>query len=108
MKRQGRLIWQNYLGSGPAVMSTVLNLIRTRAGLPPAPANDEPSNDIFDEDSKPLIMDSLPIDMEPGESLGPLEPPMASRYVIVKTDSQNLRLINGRFTTIYSHFSPTT
>ena len=79
MKRQGRLIWQNYLGSGPAVMSTVLNLIRTRAGLPPAPANDEPSNDIFDEDSKPLIMDSLPIDMEPGESLGPLEPPMASR-----------------------------
>ena len=80
MKRQGRHVWQNYFGSGPAIMATVLNLIRTRAGLPPAPAKDEASNDIFEDSSRPLLMDSLPIDMEPGESLGPLEPPMASRY----------------------------
>ena len=32
MKKQGRQIWQNYLGSGPAILSTVLNLIRVRAG----------------------------------------------------------------------------
>ena len=79
MKRQGRLIWQNYFGSGPAIMSTVLNLIRTRIGLPAAPTLDEPSKDIFDDNFKPLTMESLPMDMEPGESLGPLEPPMASR-----------------------------
>ena len=33
LKRQGRLLWQNYLGSGPAVMSTILNLVRTRIGI---------------------------------------------------------------------------
>ena len=33
LKRQGRLLWQNYLGSGPAVMSTILNLVRTRIGM---------------------------------------------------------------------------
>ena len=84
MKRHGRLIWQSYLGSGPAIMSTVLNLIRTRAGCPAAPVTDEPSIEIFDEAFKPLHMDSLPVDMDM-EPLGPIsEPPMASRYVYFK------------------------
>lgn len=78
MKRQGRLLWQNYLGSGPAAMSSILNLVRTRAGLPPAPVQEEPSKSIFSEGFKPLHMDSLPMDLEPGESLGPLEPPLPS------------------------------
>ena len=56
-----------------------MNLIRTRTGLPPAPTNEEPSIEIFDDNNKPLHMDTLPLDMEPGESLGPLEPPMPSK-----------------------------
>ena len=47
--------------------------------MPPAPVKEEPSEEIFDEAFKPLHMDSLPLDMEPGESLGPLEPPMPSK-----------------------------
>lgn len=78
MKRQGRLIWQNYLGSGPGIMSSILNLVRTRAGLPAAAIKEEPAKEIFDENFKPLHLETLPIDMEPSEFLGPLEPPMGS------------------------------
>jgi hypothetical protein len=74
----GRLIWQNYLGSGPAVMSSILNVIRTRTGIPAAPVKEEPVLEIYNENFKPLHMDSLPADIEPGENLGPLEPPIAS------------------------------
>ena len=78
LKRQGRLVWQNYFGSAPAVMKSILNLVRTRIGLPASPMLDEPSEEIFNENFKPLHMDALASDMEPTESLGPLEPPRPS------------------------------
>ena len=78
LKRQGRLIWQTYFGSAPAVMKSILNLVRTRIGLPASPMVDEPSEEIFNENFKPLLMEALASDMEPTESLGPLEPPRPS------------------------------
>ena len=56
----------------------LINIIRERTDVPAAPAVQEPSEEIFDGTFKPLYMDSLPNDMESGESLGPLEPPMPS------------------------------
>ena len=78
LKRQGRLIWQNYFGSAPSIMKSILNLVRTRIGLPAAPMSEETSEQIFNENFRPLQMDVLPSENEPNESLGPLEPPMPS------------------------------
>ena len=79
LRNQGRQIWMNYLGSGTNVLLSVLNNLRSRIGLPAAPFKDTPSPQIFDESNPPLMMDQLPsMDMDPGESLGPLEPPNPS------------------------------
>ena len=80
-KLQGRQYWLNYLGSWPAIMSGMVNLVRTRIGLPAAPFKEEPSIDIFKEGNfKPKFMDELPVvdPEQPREHLGPLEPPMPS------------------------------
>ena len=79
LKKQGRDLWQNYLGSGPALMSAVINLVRTRVGLPAAPFDEEPATEIFNDDFQRLYMESInPENLEPREALGPLEPPTPS------------------------------
>ena len=74
MRHTGRLIWQNYLGSSTTVMLTVLNSIRARAGLSPAPYNDAASPQVFNSTFKPLIMEQLPpiSNHESEEYLGPI------------------------------------
>jgi len=49
MRRQGRLLWQNYLGSTHAILSGLISLVRHRIGLPPAPMEDKASTQIFNE-----------------------------------------------------------
>jgi alpha-1,4-N-acetylglucosaminyltransferase EXTL3 len=49
MRRQGRLIWQNYLGSTHTILSSMIGLVRQRIGLPPAPMVDKASSAIFND-----------------------------------------------------------
>lgn len=113
MKRQGRLVWQSYLGSGPAVAASLLNVIRSRLGIPAAPITEEPSPSVFNGSFTPLVMDSLPPDMEPGESLGPLEPPMASAtfrrnfsMLLIKSDLWNERFMEAFRMPPYTPWEP--
>ena len=71
-------MWQSYLGSSFSVMAALLNVVRQRIGLPPAPFDETPAPSVFSEDFKPLVMDQLQPDLEPAESLGPLEAPTPS------------------------------
>lgn len=112
MRHQGRQIWQHYFGSGPAVMSSILNLIRTRTGLPPAAIKEEPTVEIFDDNFKPQHMDSLPIDSEP-EFLGPLEPPMPSKsyrrnftFLIKSQDMWNDKFMTSIWLPPYTPYEP--
>lgn len=78
MRRQGRLIWQNYLGSSHGIVTSLLNVVRQRIGLPPGPVQDSPSPSVFNATFRPLQMDQLLPDAEMSESLGPLESPTPS------------------------------
>jgi hypothetical protein len=74
----GRLLWQNYLGSSFSLVSTLLNVVRQRVGLPPPPFEEVPAVSVFSDGFKPQMMDQLQPDLEPAESLGPLEAPTPS------------------------------
>lgn len=78
MKRQGRLILETYLSSPENVMKAVLGVMRQRLTIPALPFIDTPSPSVFNKTFTPLLMDHLPADVEPDESLGPLEPPFPS------------------------------
>ena len=78
MKRQGRLVLTRYLASPAARAATLLAALSSRLSIPAPPAMDTPSPSVFNSSFTPLLMDQLPPDSEPGESLGPLEPPAAS------------------------------
>ena len=56
----------------------MLNVIRQRIGLAPAPVQDLPSPSVFDPSFKPLTMEQIQPELEPAESLGPLEAPTPS------------------------------
>ena len=74
LKKQGRMLWQNYLGSGPALMSAILNTLRWRIGIPAAPVKEEKPPSVFNK----TLTESVMPEQEPQEFLGPLEPPTAS------------------------------
>jgi len=78
MKRQGLLVFQTYLATASALVTTVLSTVRTRVSIPAAPQPDIPSPSVFNASFSPLLMDHLPVEAEPDESLGPLEPPFPS------------------------------
>jgi len=78
MKRQGRLVYENYFSSPEQVFSAVLGLLRQRIQIPATPIPDVRSSSVFNDSFSPLIMESLPPDVEPEESLGPLEAPFPS------------------------------
>jgi len=73
MKRQGRLVFENYFSSGLTMMKTMLAVIQTRLSIPPLPVQDTSSPSVFNSSFTPLLLDILPMDVEPEESLGPLE-----------------------------------
>ena len=70
MKRQGRMILESYLSSSQIILETVLTVIRNRLNIPGLPFPDTPSPSIFNKTFKPQLMDHLPPEVEPDESLG--------------------------------------
>jgi len=74
LKRQGRLILEHYLSTKRQVIQSLLNVVRHRLSIPALPFIDTPSPSVFNETFSPQLMDHLPADVEPDESLGPLEP----------------------------------
>ena len=74
-RRTCRMIWQTYFGSSHNVMLTMLNAMRERLGLPPAPFESSKSPLVFNSSFKPQIMEhhkmKLP-NAEEQEFLGPI------------------------------------
>ncbi|KAF2354134.1 Exostosin C-terminal [Trinorchestia longiramus] len=81
LRRQGRLVWERYLGSSQVLIDALLGVIRTRLLIPPLAAPHEPSPSVFDDSFEPLKTDSIIPEPDTDENLGPMEPPFASlRY----------------------------
>lgn len=102
MRRQGRLIWERYLGTAQGAVDTIIASVRDRLGIPPLPASMTASPSIFNESFvvcvmrpsiriheivfyirrweifQPLKSDTIIAEPEAEESLGPLEPPYPS------------------------------
>jgi len=78
MKRQGRLILQSYLSNTDKVINSLLGVLRHRLNIPALPWPDSPSPSVFNSTFNPRLMEHLPLDVEPDESLGPLEPAFPS------------------------------
>ncbi|XP_063224162.1 exostosin-3 [Bacillus rossius redtenbacheri] len=78
LRRQGRLVWERYCSSVQSAVDTVVALLRHRVGVPPLPAEEEPSPSIFNATFAPLKTEPVIPDAEPEESLGPIEPPYPS------------------------------
>ena len=69
------MIWQTYLGSSHTVMLTLLNTMRDRLGLPPAPFKSSSSPLVFNSSFKPQMMDHYKMKLpnaEEQEFLGPI------------------------------------
>jgi len=78
LKRQGRQILETYLSSPVTIFQSYLDVVRYRLNIPALPFQDTPSPSVFNKSFVPHLMDHLPADVEPDESLGPLEPPFPS------------------------------
>ena len=78
LKRQGRLLLQTYFSSPSTVLDSLLAVMRRRLTIPALPFADSPSPSVFNASFSPKLMEHLPLDVEPDESLGPLEPPFPS------------------------------
>ncbi len=98
----GRLVWQNYMGSSFSVVSSFLSVVRQRIGLPPSPFVETASPSVFNSTFKPQIKDQRPPDLEPSESLGPLEAPTPS----VGFRRNFSSLITNGYDLWNTHFSP--
>ena len=48
-KKNGRLLFEKYLGSAQAIADTVLGVLRTRIGLVPTPYQDTPSPSVYND-----------------------------------------------------------
>ncbi|KAK0080493.1 hypothetical protein PV325_013877 [Microctonus aethiopoides] len=78
MRRQGRLIWERFMGTAQGAVDTIVASIRDRLGIPPLPAIQHSSPSVFNESFVPLKSDAIISEAEAEESLGPLEPPYPS------------------------------
>jgi len=76
MKRQGRLVYENYFSSSATILRSLVGIIQNRLTIPASPVLETPSPSVFN--SSPAILDFLPNDVEPEETLGPLETPFPS------------------------------
>ena len=72
LKRQGRLLLETYLSNSKRILDTVLDVMRHRLSIPGLAYHDTPSPSIFNKTFKPLLMEHLPPEVEPDESLGNL------------------------------------
>lgn len=78
LRRQGRRLLETYFSSLNTILDSLLDLIRYRLSIPGIPFSDTPAPSVFNKTFTPLKMDHLPPEVEPDESLGPLEPPSPS------------------------------
>ena len=78
LKRQGRRLLETYFSSPRAILDALLDLMRFRLSIPGLPFSDTPAPSVFNKTFSPLLMDHLPPEVEPDETLGPLEPPSPS------------------------------
>lgn len=78
MRRQGRMIWERYLSSVQATVDTIVANLRDRLGIPPKPVPSVKAVSVFNSTFIPLKSDPPVMDVEPEESLGPIEPPYPS------------------------------
>lgn len=78
MRRQGRMIWERYMGTAQGAVDTIIAAVRDRLGIPPLPASQSASPSVFNDSFVPLKSDSIITEPEAEESLGPLEPPYPS------------------------------
>jgi len=74
LKRQGRLVLQSYLSSPRAIVESLLSVLHHRLWIPSPALPSTPSPSVFNSSFSRLVMSHLPLDVEPDESLGPLEP----------------------------------
>lgn len=93
MRRQGRLIWERYLGSVQATIDTIVANLRDRLGIPPKPVPSVKAVSVFNASFVPLKSDPPVMDFEAEESLGPIEPPYPSpqfrrNYTVFLTQSR--------------------
>lgn len=49
LRKNGRLIFENYLSTMERAVETVLATLRTRVGIPPNPYTDQPSPSVFND-----------------------------------------------------------
>ena len=70
MKRQGRMIFETYLSGRQVILNTILDVIRHRLSIPGLHFTDTPSPSVFNKTFTPQLMDHLPPEVEPDESLG--------------------------------------
>ena len=54
LRRQGRLIWEQHLGTTKSVIDTLLATVRHRISIPPLPARREKSPSVFNASFQPL------------------------------------------------------
>jgi len=81
MRRQGRMIFETFLGSVKSMIDSMLAVIRRRLFIPASPLHDEASPSVFNETFVPLYETVMESVLEADEMLGPVEPPLASpRY----------------------------
>ena len=78
LKRQGRRLLETYFSSPRAILEALIDLMRYRLSIPGLPFSDTPAPSVFNKTFSPLTMDHLPPEVEPDETLGPLEPPSPS------------------------------
>ncbi|KAG4075157.1 hypothetical protein HA402_006174 [Bradysia odoriphaga] len=78
MRRQGRMIWERYLSSVQATVDTIIASLRDRLAIPPRPIQSVVAQNVFNSTFSPLKSDPPIQDVEPEESLGPIEPPYPS------------------------------
>ncbi|XP_071535730.1 exostosin-3 [Panulirus ornatus] len=92
MRRQGRLVWERFLGSTQVLVDSILATLRQRLNIPPLPAAEEPSVSVFNDSFVPLKTDANIPDPDTDENLGPIEPPFPS---IAFTRNYTTSLLNG-------------
>lgn len=78
MRRQGRIFWERHLASTDAIINTVLALLRTRLLIPAWPIPDSQSPSVFNNSFTPLTFDNIPLENEPEENVGSIEPSYSS------------------------------
>lgn len=92
MRRQGRHIWETYMGTSKTIIDTTLLVLRTRLMIPAFPQAEAPSPSVFNSSFVPLREEVDEI-AEPEDMLGPIEAPYPSLR-FTRNFTVNLKMFN--------------